>query len=96
MPLSGEYPDYGMPDTRKHVETVTLPTSGAQLASVNCSANRAPEDIAKEWLDKHWESSGPKAQWPEQAWDKYHAQLGLLICFLDDCWPNGPDEQPRN
>lgn len=42
-------------------------------------------DTVKEWLDNQWESSGPKTDWSEVQWDKYHAQLGLLICFVDDC-----------
>lgn len=37
MPLRAEYPDYGMPDHRQHVPSVTLPTSGVHLASVNGS-----------------------------------------------------------
>lgn len=44
-------------------------------------------DTVREWLDKQWEASGPKTDWSEVQWDKYHAQLGLLICFVDDCWP---------
>ncbi len=33
MPLRAEYPDYGMPDHREHVPSVTLPTSGAQCSA---------------------------------------------------------------
>lgn len=42
------------------------------------------ESIAKDWLDRQWESSGPKAEWSQAAWDKYHAELGLLISFSQD------------
>jgi len=38
MPLRAEYQDYGMPHALPHVESVTVPTSGAQLASGNGSA----------------------------------------------------------
>ncbi len=34
MPLRAEYPDYGMPDHRPHVPSVTLPTSGAQCGTM--------------------------------------------------------------
>lgn len=40
--------------------------------------------IAKAWLDKQWESSGPKSGWTATQWDKYHEQLGLLFSFLED------------
>jgi hypothetical protein len=51
MPLRAEYPDYGMPHALPHVESVTVPTSGAQLASANGS--RAPMSV---WCARcNWE-----------------------------------------
>lgn len=52
--------------------------------------------MAKEWLDKQWECCGPKRKWTQNQWDKYHTELGQLICFVTDCWPNGPDQGRRH
>lgn len=50
MPLSAEYPDYGMPHAHPHVPSETLPTSGAKLASAHGSASsKTFDEFCQEW-----------------------------------------------
>ncbi len=48
MPLRAEYPDYGMPNALPYVESVTRPTSGAQLASGNGSPSGIELEICND------------------------------------------------
>jgi len=45
--------------------------------------------IAEAWLTQDFmEVYGQKATWPKDVMDRYCTQLGLLICFVEACWPN--------
>lgn len=69
-------------------------TESAQADSVQRmvgpTPQKAPEDIAHEWLKKDRESYlGHISTWTPEQMDKYHTELGLLINFVTECWPNG-------
>lgn len=60
-----------------------------QQRVVGPTARKAPEDIAHEWLKKDRESYlGHISTWTPEQMDKYHTELGLLINFVTECWPN--------
>lgn len=63
----------------------------ASFAPATGSANppRKPIDIAHEWLKKsHQEWNGHISTWTPEQMDNYHRDLGLLVDFVTDCWPN--------
>ena len=52
-------------------------------------------DIAHQWLKKgRQKSNGPMSQWTTEAMDRYHADLGLLVEFVTDCWPDEKADRP--
>lgn len=50
-----------------------------------------PYMIAREWLKAHHERwFGDCKNWNQERKDKYHTELGLLLEFVEDCWPPTP------
>ena len=46
-------------------------------------------DVAHQWLKKQREDwHGHISIWTPQIKDQYHRDLGLLVDFVTDCWPN--------
>ena len=46
-------------------------------------------DVAHQWLKKQCEDvNGHISTWPSETMDRYHRDLGLLVDFVTDCWPN--------
>ena len=47
--------------------------------------------VAHEWLrNSREEWLGPMREWTQENRDNYHRDLGLLVDFVTDCWPNVP------
>lgn len=45
----------------------------------------ACEQRAMDWLTQYTEAFlGPRQQWTQEQWDRFHGQLGLLIAFTKD------------
>jgi hypothetical protein len=64
---------------------------GMKLGASRGLANppRNPIDIAHEWLKKsRQEWNGHMSTWTPEQMDNYHRDLGLLVDFATDCWPN--------
>ena len=50
-------------------------------------------ELARRWLKVSREDMhGPSRKWPEEQFDRYHRDLGLIIDFLtdleDELWPS--------
>ena len=59
------------------------------VAHGSANAPRKPIDIAHEWLKKNrQEWSGHISTWTPEQMNNYHRDLGLLVDFVTDCWPN--------
>jgi len=57
----------------------------AGLGAAPCSAI----DVAHQWLKKsRQEWNGHISTWTPEQMDSYHRDLGLLVDFVTDCWPN--------
>jgi hypothetical protein len=52
--------------------------------------------VAQDWLKQHLsEFLGPRNEWDTAQVDSYHAQLGLLVNFVTDCWPSRDLVEPK-
>jgi hypothetical protein len=50
--------------------------------------------VAHAWLKKQCEDvNGHMSTWTTETMDSYHRDLGLLVDFVTDCWPNAPGER---
>lgn len=80
------------------MSAATCPRCGTKtdLPFHTCNATKATEqtnkpgvDVAHQWLKKsREEANGPISQWTSEEMDRYHTDLGLLVDFVTDCWPN--------
>jgi hypothetical protein len=78
MPLRAEYPDYGMPNALPYVESLTLPTSGAQLASVNGWVVRGKRwDVERE-MHEHFRSPPEPQAYTEEIAKLIHRELARV------------------
>lgn len=77
--------------------TASLPTpeSPRLLAGQSLgAATRSAIDISHRWLKKnHQEWNGHISTWTPEQMDNYHRDLGLLVDFVTDCWPNACDQR---
>ncbi len=81
--------DFDQPNEKAQTMKTPPPTL---LSAAHGSANlpRKPIDIAHEWLKKsRQEWNGHISTWTPEQMDNYHRDLGLLVEFVTDCWPNG-------
>lgn len=57
---------------------------------------KGPIDIAREWLRKsYWQTLGDRELWTKEQVERYHTELGLLVEFVNDCWPKEPKEETK-
>lgn len=57
----------------------------------------AAVELAHIWLKGQREQwDGPMNTWTDDAKDRYHRDLGLLVDFVTDCWPNDEETNDHN
>ncbi len=70
------------------------PSQPSELANRDAGRSSSPShgsaiDVAHEWLKKsRQEWNGHISTWTPEQMDNYHRDLGLLVDFVTDCWPN--------
>lgn len=69
----------------------------ARLSTEAPSPTPTPLDLARQWLKTNLEECyGPMRGWTPQQHNNYATNLGLLVDFVTDCWPNDKVSDERH